>query len=343
VTTDPIQRFIDERAGMPGRRTILSRMTPAESVDSAVKMYQALGWAFLSRTALPTLFCLASLLFCWHFLGTVFETHQSTNLGELKELAAKLGVTLCIGAPLFMIAVGQLVAVVTCLSSDYALGRVPDGKAASARAQAILPRLTAACTRELFACFGGFIFAVALLWISQLIPAENALSGYVVVVGIVGLVAGVLVGVYAFIVHAVVPPVVIIEGLGAAAAAKRSRLLLSIQDPYTRSSGAIALLRLGFLCLLISGSVYIAWGFVDSIADVSGYIHKFLPGTFAHGLLETAWKLWPTFLWLWLTLPLWAAGATLIYYECRVRTEGFDIDVLASDVWRQDKKVRFEI
>jgi hypothetical protein len=50
-----------------------------------------------------------------------------------------------------------------------------------------------------------------------------------------------------------------------------------------------------------------------------------------------------TFLTIWTVIPVWCTTTTILYYERRIRLEGYDIESLAKDIWRADRHSRFEL
>lgn len=344
MTTDSIQRFIEERQGLAGRQPLLSAMAPAEVVDAGIRAYQAIGWQLLTRTILPSLFCLGSLLFAIENLGSIFTTHQTDKLHEFGEFASKILITFGVAGPLLLIGISSISAIATCLTSDWALGNLPDGRAASKRAVQALPHLVGAAIRESLIAGSGVIVGLALLFAGQLIPDQEAdTASTIVAFGIIALVVGSLVMIYFVVLHALSPAVIVLEGLRSGAAVKRSRELVSPTDRRTGASGSAALIRLAGLCFLVLMAEGASIAIADSSLNIGDQLSAFLPGTYYNAVLTTAWDIVPLFLLVWLVVPLWSIGATMIYFECRTRIEGFDIDVLAAEAWKRDKKVRFEL
>lgn len=344
MSRDPIERLRFQRGGFIDR-PFLTQLTPQEVVDVSIRAYQALAWTFLKRTIVPTLFCVAAWLFVAHYLGVMFNTKETQPWRQAGELSIKLAMSLGVALPIFLIGVSWVTSIITTLTSDWILDRVPDGTAASNRAMQLLPRMAAAMTREAFACVGASLISVVLLFISQLMP-DNGTMGYagaIAAVGVIGLIIGTLIGVFIFVVHALVPVIVTVEGIPAGRAAKRSRLLISTLDHRKTNPGQASLLLLGLVVILAMGGTLGAYSMFEELTQVSQHLTGWMPGTFASVFLLAAWKLVPVFLVLWLILPIWAIGTVATYYATRVRVEGYDIDLLAADVMQQDKRARFEI
>ena len=57
-------------------------------------------------------------------------------------------------------------------------------------------------------------------------------------------------------------------------------------------------------------------------------------------IVEGVLALVPYFLSLWVVIPVWAVTVTIIYFERRVRLEGYDIEALAADVWHPEREDR---
>lgn len=344
MTRDPIQRLISQRSGFVDR-TFLSAMSAQEIVDVSVRGYQALAWTILRRTVLPTMFCVAAWLFVAHYLGVLFDSKETEAWKQAGELSLKLAMSLGVALPIFLIGVSWITALVTVLTSDWILDRVPNGPAASARALRVLPRLTGAMVREAMLSVGGVIFSLVLLFISQLIPdkGDTGAAGAIAVLAIFGIIVGGLVGIFVFVVHSLVPSIVVVEGISASAAGRRSRMLLSSVDRNRQNPGQAALLMLGLVTTIAILATIFAWVALQGIAPMSETLKGWMAGTVFNALARGAWNLVPVFLVLWLVLPIWAIGTVATYYSTRVRVEGYDIDLLSAEVAQQDKRARFEI
>ncbi|MHB8635968.1 MAG: hypothetical protein ACYC96_05795 [Fimbriimonadaceae bacterium] len=344
MTRDPIERLRYQRGSFVDR-PFLSRMTAQEVVDVSIRSYQGLAWTFLRRTVVPTLFCVAAWIFTAHYIGVMFYSKETQPWRQAGELTLKLAMCICVAMPVFLIGVSWIVAIITSLANDWILDRVPNGPAASARALQLLPRMTAAMTREAFLCLGGCVVSLLLLFVSQLIPdtGTNGYSGAIAGVAIIGLIIGCLIALFVFVVHALVPAIIVVEGISASAAAKRSRALLSSVDAKRQNPGQASLILLGMVVVISLGGILAAFGAFEGLASVSDNLKNWMPGTALNALASATWELAPVFLVLWLVLPIWALGTVATYFATRVRVEGYDIDLLAAEVAQQDKRARFEI
>ena len=320
-------------------------MTAQEVVDVAIRSYQGLAWTFLRQTVVPTLFCVAAWLFVVHYLGVLFNSKETQPWKQAGELTIKLALSIGVALPIFLIGVSWITAIVTSLASDWILDRVPNGPAASARAVQLLPKMTLAMTGEALIGLGGCLASFILLFISQLIPdnGSNGASGAIAAIAVLGIIVGCLIFIFVFLVHALVPSILIVEGIKPGAAAMRSRMLLSSVDAKRQNPGQASLLILGVVTLISLGGTLGAWAAFEGLVGVEEGLKTWMPGTVINVLATGAWNLAPVFLVLWLVLPIWSLGTVATYYATRVRVEGYDIDLLASEVAQQDKRARFEI
>lgn len=322
-------------------------MTSSEVIDVALRTFHVLGWTYLRLSIGPVLFCLAALAFISEFaLPGLFETSNVNNwVAQIQEAGMAVFLSLFVGGPLFLIGVSSVTAGVTQLVSDYMLGNVPDERAARRAMARAMPRLFALSIREVTLSFSGVLVAIALLMItaaiSKLFPDSVTLSGLIALVGVIAFIPAIGIFVYVRIVHALAPVVLVLENLPAKAAAKRSRYLVNTSD--LQGTGQGALIGLFFLCGLIVMLLWAGYSAAIGMLDLSTQVQQIANNLPMPGLLMSAFGLLPLFLSLWLILPLWAATVTVLYYDRRIRLEGFDIEALAGDVWRADQATRFQL
>ncbi|MEQ1936128.1 MAG: hypothetical protein ABL962_19915, partial [Fimbriimonadaceae bacterium] len=93
------------------------------------------------------------------------------------------------------------------------------------------------------------------------------------------------------------------------------------------------------LLLLLAAGIGSGIGLLFSFDEFNVWLESSSGADLSTKLLEII----PTFLAIWLLVPVWAVTTTLIYFERRVRLEGYDIEALAQDVWRNDRDHRFEL
>ena len=77
-------------------------MTSSEVIDTAIRIYQQLGWSFLKATVVPSLFIVAALAFIIDYvLPSFFTTKDASNLTtQFGEVAFAVGLAIVVGGPL---------------------------------------------------------------------------------------------------------------------------------------------------------------------------------------------------------------------------------------------------
>jgi hypothetical protein len=98
-------------------------------------------------------------------------------------------------------------------------------------------------------------------------------------------------------------------------------------------------------CLLLLLFLFV-YGGITGCLSIAGYpenIRGLIGGWPFSPVLVEALGVLPYFLVIWTLMPLWAIATTIIYYDRRIRLEGYDIEALAEDVWRADRSRRFEL
>ena len=129
-----------------------------------------------------------------------------------------------------------------------------------------------------------------------------------------------------------------IEGLKPRQAAKRSRQLLTGSP-----SGYDVVFQLFVLLALLVLLLALGFGISMSLLGLPEWIETSTRNTWIHDIATQAVDLSIWFLLVWTLVPVWCTTATILYYERRIRREGYDIEMLAQDVWRADRATRFEI
>jgi hypothetical protein len=132
---------------------------------------------------------------------------------------------------------------------------------------------------------------------------------------VVGLVFCIIPGIYLWIAFAVAVPVLLTEGVKGTRALGRSRGLVS-----DRWWGTFGVVLLGtILAGIVSGAIGALAGFAGGSADansVAGFLVNSVSGTLG-SMIST---------------PFTAAFVTVLYFDLRVRKEGFDLQLLAERI-----------
>jgi hypothetical protein len=347
MTSDPLLRFLAQRSARVQRRARLRLLGSGELSDAAVSIYQELGGPILKNTAISTLLSLASIIFVFAYVlpSLGITTHPGSVKAQVSEAAFAVGLALIVGGPLLAIGLGFTSAFVTGLASDYMNGQFPNPKAHLASARKLLPKIVGLGLFQTFCAAGAPIFALIMIMISALVggPDNNA-DALATITAAVAMFACFF-GVFAFPIvlarQILILPIMVIEGLGLNAARKRNRELMKAQLFHPSGYGhatTISFLTY-FLVVVIWGGV----GTVIGLAEPGTVLNEWLRGNAAHDLALAVVQYLPLYVTLWTVIPVWCAGATLLYFERRTRIEGDDVEALARDLGKHVKKNRFEL
>lgn len=131
----------------------------------------------------------------------------------------------------------------------------------------------------------------------------------------VGLILCLVPGVYLFTVWSVSPAALVTERLGPVAALGRSRRL--VRGRFWPVLGAIVL---GYLLYVVASQIVGAVTAVATFVSMTETSLSFLPTVIGSGLVSI------------LSAPFLATMVTIVYFDLRVRKEGYDLELMASDL-----------
>jgi len=347
VTSDPVSRYLSQRGAKFDRKNRLRIMNTSEVLDTALRIYQRLGLTFLRLTVAPALLCLASIGFVQNYvLPGLFLTKSNASPGQLiAEVAVALATAVFVGGPLFLLGLSYSSSLVVSLVSDYMEGRTPDPELAATNARAVLPRLFLVNLKELCLSVSGIVVATGVMafggYLTSVTSQTDAIAGAVALVGIIGFVAGAIIFLYIIACDALAAPVAVLEETGNRIASKRSRELLKKFGYHPSGTGVIWSLYslLGFMAIVLSSGIYFFFE-VLNLSDRLASLLSFLP---AEQIFLRAFDLVPSFFVVWTLMPVWATVTTIVYYERRIRLEGFDIDALASEIAKGNRAIGAEL
>jgi len=321
-------------------------MLGSEIVDVAMRLFQALGWSLLRVSLGPCLFCLAVIAFVSAYaLPNLVQTSNANSMTtQIGEASLGVALSLFVGGPLFVIGLCTAAAGVTTLVSDYMLGNVPDERAAQAATLRVLPKLIGLAFRDILSLSIGMVLSTALLIVSALLsknPNSADLSGIIFAVAIISFLPSIGIFLYLLSIRGLGPAVTVLEGAGAREAAKRSKYLLLTPD--RRGAGNGTMFSLFFTAAFMLFALLLGFYGIASLLDLRESIHTAARQLPFAPLWVDAFDMAPMFFCLWLIVPFIATTTTILYYDRRIRLEGYDIEALAGDVWRADKASRFQL
>jgi hypothetical protein len=135
--------------------------------------------------------------------------------------------------------------------------------------------------------------------------------------------------------HSLAPAITVLEKLKGSIAGKRSSYLIK---------GGTSPLWNVFLFMLVAGAIeWVGFAGLFEILDIPGHLKGLLVTIPFEGIWTQAIDLVPPFLVVWTLMPIWASCVTIVYYERRIRLEGFDIEALANEIGRNRQTSRFDV
>jgi hypothetical protein len=322
-------------------------MTSTEVLNMAMRVYRQLGWSFLRLTVVPSIFCLGGLAFVLEYvLPSLFYTHQGSNFnGQIGEVATAIVLALLVGGPLFLLGLSYSSSVVIHLTSAYMLGEAIRPEQAVQSARNKVPALLRVSIRELALSTSGVLVALGLMAlgavVSQHTSTDSPVSGFLFFIGVLGLLGGGGVFLYVVILHALAPAVAVLEGANGKQASKRSTWLL--KATWGHPAGTYALAEVVALMCFFGFIEWVGFEALFQLLELPKHLEQAINGASLGGLIEAAFDLVPPFLVVWTVLPIWAVCVTIVYYERRIRLEGYDIEALAQEIDRSGRSSRFDV
>lgn len=315
-------------------------------MDAAMKIYQGLGRNILGLTALSTVFCLAAFTFVIYFaLPSLGYTEHADNItAQVGEAILTMFIAIGVGGPLLVLGVSYSSAVIVLLASEYMMGNLPNPASIRDSARRLWPKMFAIVLIEVVAVFGGLILASLFMAASGIIaantPSTTATAGVVAIFASISLVVGLIAMPFVAGRHALAIPAVVLEGASPLKAIKRSTSLLKGSQYIPSGYGTIITLYFAMFFLLFV--LAIGYGVILSLIPGLEPLLLKQAGTTLGPVVVAGVELLPVYLALWTLIPVWCTTTTVLYFERRIRWEGYDIEALAQDVWRTDRGSRFE-
>jgi hypothetical protein len=332
---DPIERYLKRSARLE-KQYRLRVMSPAEIVDLSIKVYQRMAAVFIRESLIPAFLALIGLAFVVEWtLPSLTETRSGSDFtAQIVEFCFNLVLGLAVGGPLILMGGGYLVATVVILSAEYLTGNPVDPKIARDHARNVWKQTIATSGLILFRSLSGILASVAVMaiggWLSTLVGDRDGGVYAVAIIGIFGMVLGGIWFLSCMVRYALAIPVSVLENVPAKVALRRSAELQKGQSRLM--SGATATWNLVGTVLLGALLIATGAGIAESVTGAGQWVNQISELLPFGPVWRLAGELLPSFIAVLLLLPAVACGITVIYFERRVRLEGFDIDALASHV-----------
>lgn len=322
-----------------------------EIIDLSIRVYQSLGWPILKATASAAVFMFAGLAFLFDFVFPMFGvTSNASDINvQVGEAVLVVILAICVAAPISLLGLSYATGVIVKFVADYMNGSIPDPDAARRAGQTTLWRLFGVHLFELVVGWAGVLLSIGLLMVSAVInstanqnDASSAdLSALAAGLAIFGFIIGFLWLAIVLSRHALTPAIAVIEQAKPMAAAKRSAQLLKAFGSHPSGYGVLFTLICVILILLLLVWPGISAG--TAMLSMEDRLESAIGIPYVGSVLIFVVRMAPLYLTVWVLAPVWCATTTILYYERRVRVEGYDVQALAKDAHRHQKSTRFEL
>ncbi len=304
-----------------------------ELIELTERLYRTLfrqtvkhaGWTF-------ALFFVASSFFGAVILPNVFSTRSpNDNWAQAAELTAAAASAVLIAAPMLAIAAAYLTGICATLAGQLILGEEVDGAGARSRASRRLWTIARVIGSSLLRLAMLPIFTGAMLALSGFASSQGGPMALLFSVVAVGLFCLSMLFVPLLLVRLSLSPIVsAMEDLPAKQVAARSRALMQARWGHPNGLGAI--FALAGVCLMLGLLAWLGFSVAVTLASfLAEPIIQALPGIVRRAV-EGFLSLLAPVLALGFVIPYWSFGLTAIYFDRRVRLEGFDVITLQEDI-----------
>ena len=329
------------RMSVVERHAWLRPMTSGEAIDLALRCYQRSAWNLLKLTASPLAFAYCGVVFMGIVVAPgLFTTGARGVAGvEIGEIFVTLVLALVVGLPLIFAGLGSVFGIVTRATSDVLDGRPVDEVAALRAGRVSLRAVFVGILRVFFTACLFFLLAGAFALIGMLTEAATGASETAgLAAGMAGLcvLIGVVFAPLWMNARSLLPAVVVLEGLGAKEAARRSAYLMKRHRGQGNADGVTAGV---FLLLVFLGAVLgTSLGLVLQLTGLVGRIESWVTVAGLSQLVGQVVAALPGYVCLWFLVPFWGTAMTVLYYDRRVRLEALDVQVMINDINNADRR-----
>lgn len=289
---------------------------------------------------------MASITFLIGYVLPRFTTtqHPNSTPAQLVEVLSATGFAVFIGGPVFVCGsiYGSSVAIQLC--SQCLLGEPLNVQAAEEIARMRLGRLLTCGIRELFVRSSGLLIGGSLLFFGGLLakvtPESDFSAGVLALIGGIAVLVGFFVYGSLMLRRSLIIPIAALESIPFKAIPSRNRELMKAWSIHR--SGASSIGSSFFVAAIVGFAICGGLQMAASLIGLSEWFSSITDGLFLQPILVAALNSVPVFIALWVAIPFWSAITTTLYYERRVRIEGFDIEQLAEEL-RGRNESRFNV
>jgi hypothetical protein len=320
-------------------------MTAFETVDLSIVAYRAIAGDILPRSVFPAALAAIAMNFATSFVfPALWETNNPDQIGlQILEFIGVLALGLFVAFPLFAFGTAWCAGMTTRMVSAWLQGKDWDGKAVERETlRESGPALQNVVLAGLHAS-SGLLVCIAMLIVSGLIaaylPQTKGTAGVLASVAVAGLTFGFIIFAYLTARLSLAVPAGVVERLKPKQARLRSAQLMRREG--ILPSGYNAAIGQWFVALIIlvvlTSAFNAGFSLLVSLMPFDAVSDRSLWGAVLAATVGAV----PLMLGFWLLIPGLATGLTVLYFERRVRMEGYDIEQLANDL--RERRRRFDV
>lgn len=315
------------------RMESLQPMASGEVLNLTTKAFREIGMRVLRPTfSAATLVYIAFMMMTQLILPQMFTTKDPSSVyGQVVEVATTVLLGLLTALPITVIGLSIIVTHSVHATADFIADRNVHESERHARSDAGLMKTIKLTLRTMFLACSGLLGTLALLLVSALLNDSagdlSALAGGIAIVA--GFVS-IAVFLYVSVRHSLAPAATLLEDVPVKSAAKRSVQLLRAYKG--AGSGDDTIVSIGFV-LTVLGLCF--WGGVEAIYGFLGIVPWLYNVVGRHWWGEVAISLvsgLPYLFAFWVMAPIFSVGSTLVFFERKIRLEGYDISLLHEEL-----------
>lgn len=330
-----------EQLQRTARYEALRPMSASEIVDYSLKLFRMVGGSILRPTVTSTVMVFISVLMVSQMLiPALFTTSNPDSVtGQVTEVAIAVLLGIFAAIPTLVIGLGNIAAHSVVSAKDYLMGINSHEVIRTKEVDEVLPKMIQLLTRMFFVASAGIFISVGFLLLGALAGAlmnDRDLAGFLSVIGIIGFWISAVWAIRCFFTHSLAPSVLVMEGLSPKEAMKRSqelskgqRYIPSCADTVFSVAGMML-----FFTLIVGGAV----SFLYSILHVVEFLSSLTAMYWWSEILIPTILGIPFLVTMWLILPAWFVGSTAIFFERRIRIDGFDVVMLNNELSSKNRR-----
>jgi uncharacterized protein YjeT (DUF2065 family) len=347
MTPDPVERFLRRRGLLSSPLLLGPRSGLSDLLDASITVTQALAKKIYPNCLAPTALIVLVAVFLMQVVWPqFFYTSAPDEIWvQVVEASAVLLILVVVGLPILAAGLALVSGFCSLLVAQYIQGVDADSDQCLITARTALPKLVLCFVFMMVRASLLLLLAFGLLVLSALFDAYYGLGEVTQAIAGVLVLGAVFLSIfsipYVISYYSLAPVVLVLEGVSPSVALRRSKELLR----GTRYTSGATLRPLGLL-LAITFVALIGFGGLWSLESWLG-IQSFIDGLFLNqnvaSILSAMISTLLFYLAILVFLPFYCVGCALLYFDRRVRHDGFDVEMLARGAWKQGKESRFEI